>query len=170
MNNEEKYEISNEGQEYLSERIANSKKEISMSIVFSIALPLGFVALKSNFFEKVNFPLIITAIIMCAFIAIAMVNRLIKKTKAMKSIVKEVHFQDENRLEITLFYNNITFLINKDDLILYEGYKGPKKMKNIFDEPTYRLENWKEGLVFYLISSYFQDWGKLAGKFESIQN
>lgn len=163
-----KYVITENGQAYIRERIAKSKQEIFISVLIIIFIPLGFVALKSNFFEKTNPPLIFTAVVMFLFSGYVMVYLRRKRNRAIKSIVKELHFHDDGKLEIILFYNDVTISTTKEDIKLYEGYKDPEKMKDIFDDSTYTLENWKEGLVFYLVSIYFEDWNELAANLGAV--
>lgn len=45
------YEISAEGEQQLDDKLARSKKEVVISSLITIILPLGFIALKSDFIK-----------------------------------------------------------------------------------------------------------------------
>ena len=91
-----------------------------------------------------------------------MLKALFRKNKAIKSIVKEVNLYEDGIVEIKLLHEETSYRFSKDDLSLHKGYNGPQNLANIFDEPTFRLEHWKEGVVVYFFSSYFKNWDEIA--------
>jgi len=80
-----------------------------------------------------------------------------------KSIVKKIQILEDSSL-ITTFGGKTTKILS-DDFKIYEDYRGNAKMKEIFDEPTFRLENYKEGQTFYIISPYWNQWDEIKSYF-----
>jgi hypothetical protein len=168
--NTSNYVIDGAGEEYILERIIKLRKEIAISFLIAFGVPFVFVFLKSNLFETITPPMIFTGVLMATLSSLVMFKALFTKSKAIKAIVKEVSFYEDNIVEITVVHEKKLYRFSKDDLSLHGGYKGPQKLKNIFDEPTYRLEHWKEGVVVYFISSYFKNWDELAFHFKKLPN
>jgi len=161
------YLINDEGANYVKVRTEKSKKEIFVAIVLTIFLPLGFIALKSNFFQKINPPIIFAGVFMFAFCGYVFLYKISKTTKAIKNIVKKLSFHEDGYLKIMLVNNDVVFSLNMENVKLYEGYNGSEKMKNIFDEPTYRLEDQTQDLTIFLISTYFTQWDEILFKLQN---
>lgn len=157
-----KYQVSEEGNNYINYRIKQSKLEILKAVGVSFITPVIFVALKTNFFKKqvdnLMVALVIGMLLLCFF---TMVRMTIKRVNTLQWLVKEVTFNAEDSILI-LTMGKMQFNGLSKNYSLFEGFKGPEKMKNILDVGfTYRLENYQNQHVFYFISGYFENWDDL---------
>ena len=157
------YEISAEGEQQLDDKLARSKKEVVISSLITIILPLGFIALKSDFYKDVTLPAVFAGIVGMLIGIFGMIRVTFQRYFVTKSIVKKIQILEDSSL-ITTFGGKTTKILS-DDFKIYEGYRGNAKMKEIFDEPTFRLENYKEGQTFYIISLYWNQWDEIKSHF-----
>lgn len=143
--------------------MARSKKEILTSCLITIILPLGFIALKSDFYKDVTIPAILAGIIMLLIGVFGMIRVTLKRYFVMQSIVRKIEILEDSSFITTI--NGKTTKILSDNFRIYEGYRGNAKMKEIFDEATFRLENYSEGQTFYIISPYWNEWEEIKSYF-----
>ena len=157
-----KYTIKEEEGKYIELRIKQTKLEIIKAVLLSVIVPILFMSLKTGFFKKeINAPLIFICVGMFILSLLTMVRITIKRLFTFKKIIKEISFDKAGNTFITLV-SGIEIKEKISSFSMFEGYKGPQKMKNILDEEfTYRIENYEKGLEFYFISGYFENWEEL---------
>lgn len=98
---------------------------------------------------------------MLIFALLTMVRITIKKLHTFKNLVKEIDINQDGTISI-LTAGGMKTNDNIKNYHLFEGFKGPEKMKNILDVGfTYGIENYSKQLTFYFISSYFENWDEL---------
>ena len=164
-----KYILKSDSEDYIYHRIAKSKQEIKTTIFLSFFVPLLFLTLKTNFFSKeIKGLMIIVCVGMVIFSLLTMVRMTIKRLYTFQKLVKEISFDEDGNALITLISGSY-FKEKTSSFSLFEGYKGPQKMKNIFNEEfTYRIENYEKDLEFYFISSYFENWEEIKKNWKII--
>lgn len=161
-----KYTISDYNKDYIDVRIKKSKQEILKAIILSFLIPILFLALKTIFFKNnINELMIIVCIGMTVLGLLTMVRISLNRLNIFKRIVKEITLDSDGNIMIS---TAVGIEVNEKvkNFKLYEGYKGPIKMKDIFDiESTYRIESYQNRLEFFFISSYFENWEDLKSVF-----
>lgn len=95
-----------------------------------------------------------------------MIYGAIRRRLIMKRLVKETQINSEGLIILDSFGGQ-QVSISKEKAKIYEGYEGNVKLKNIFDETTYRIESYAEGLRFYFVCVYWEDWEKIKSQVEN---
>ncbi|WP_230383755.1 hypothetical protein [Pedobacter endophyticus] len=162
--------MNEEGLEFLNQKIVDGKIDVIKATIFTIALPIIFVMFKSNFFSNVIKPqFLFSSIVVFIFGCYAFIYRTYKKNSAIGLFVKEFSFSDNKELKIeTLGEKSFSCLLS--ELKLMDGYKGGGKMTDVFGEPTFRLENPNGRVIGYMISTHWNQWGKLRDTFSNKNN